>query len=134
MSSAPMIRSAGLLLLALCLSLSVQAKPPVRPAIEQERIDYLITSIANLHDAVFIRNGVEYGATRAADHLRSKLSYAGKKVQTANDFIDQCATGSWLSHINYSIRFRDGHALESAVFLRDRLREFDANWARHLHR
>lgn len=123
----------ALLLLALGLALPVSAQPHPRPALEQEKIDYLIASVATLQDAVFIRNGSEYDAQRAADHLREKLAYADGRVETANDFIDLCATASWLSHRSYTIRFHDGHVMESAVYLRSRLRDFDAERWNRMH-
>lgn len=92
---------------------------------EQEKIDYLISSIAQLKGATFIRNGSEYDAGKAAGHLRKKLDYAGEKISTAHDFIDNCATASWLSHRKYRIRFRDGRMQDSASYLYGRLREYE---------
>jgi hypothetical protein len=97
--------------------------------IEQQKIDYLIESVATLQDATFIRNGTEYNAERAAEHLRLKLRYAGDRVKTAEDFIVNCGTGSSMSGTPYEIRFRDGHTIESAVFLRRRLVEYEARAA-----
>ncbi len=88
---------------------------------EQRKIEYLISSIAELGDARFIRNGSEYDAKAAADHLRQKLRYAGSRVKTAEDFIDFCASVSSLTGIKYSIKFADGRVVESAAFLREKL-------------
>ena len=93
---------------------------------EQGRIAYLINSIAELHDARFIRNGTEYNSTRAADHLRLKLRYAGSRVNTAEDFIVYCATGSSMSGEKYRIRFRDGRIVDTAEFLRGKLAAYAA--------
>lgn len=92
-----------------------------RSAVEQDKIDYLIAAIANLHDARFIRNGNEYDARRAVDHLRLKLRYAGDRVVTAEDFIADCATGSSISGEPYRIKFPDGHIIAVAMFLRGKL-------------
>ncbi len=92
---------------------------------EQEKIDYLIGSIAHLKGATFIRNGSEYDAEKAAGHLRQKLDYAGDKIGTARDFIDNCATESWLSHRKYRIRFSDGHIEDLAAYLYRRLKEYE---------
>lgn len=89
--------------------------------VEQQKIDWLIDSVAALHDARFIRNGQVYDATRAADHLRLKLRFAGARVKTAEDFIDYCATRSSMSGRRYSIRFDDGRTVDAATFLRERL-------------
>jgi hypothetical protein len=92
--------------------------------LERAKIEYLIDSIAQLHDAVFIRNATDYDATQAADHLRLKLRNAGARVRTAEDFITCCATASSTSGEKYRIRFADGHVVENAVFLRQKLAEF----------
>jgi len=92
--------------------------------VEQRKIEYLINSIANLHDARFIRNGSEYDSQRAADHLRVKLHYASGRVNTAEDFIVYCATGSSMTGGAYQIKFADGRIVATAVFLRNRLAEY----------
>lgn len=94
--------------------------------VEQKKIAYLIASVAELHDATFIRNGEEYDAERAAEHLRLKLRYAGGHVRTAEDFIAYCGTGSSMSGAKYQIRFRDGRIVDSAAFLHGKLAEYDA--------
>lgn len=94
--------------------------------VEQQKIDWLIDSVATLHDARFIRNGQAYDATRAADHLRLKLRFAGDRVKTAEDFIDYCATRSSMSGRRYSIRFADGRTVDAATFLRERLAAYPA--------
>jgi len=94
--------------------------------IEQHKIQYLINTIADLKDARFIRNGSEYDAQQAADHLRLKLRYAGDHVKTAEDFILYCATGSSMSGEKYRIKFADGRLVDSATFLRDKLAAYPA--------
>jgi hypothetical protein len=88
---------------------------------EQKKIEYLIQSIATLQNATFVRNGVEYDAPHAADHLRLKLRRAGNRVKTAQDFIVICATTSSASAQKYQIKFQDGHVVEAATYLRDKL-------------
>lgn len=94
--------------------------------IEQQKIQYLISAIADLKDARFLRNGSEYDAQRAANHLRLKLRYAGDRVKTAEDFIAYCATGSSMSGEKYRIKFGDGQLVDSATFLRDKLAAYPA--------
>ena len=53
--------------------------------IEKKKIDFLISSIANLKEAKFIRNGTEHDGIEAAKHLRLKLEKAGTHVRTADD-------------------------------------------------
>jgi hypothetical protein len=97
-----------------------------REPIEDQKIEFLIASVADLHDATFIRNGSEYDAQHAADHMRLKLRYAGNRVGTAEEFITCCATGSSMSGQPYTIKFADGHIVPSADFLHMRLLEFKA--------
>ena len=102
------------------------AARPVPPLSEQVKIQSLIASIEQLQGAVFIRNGSEYDAHKAADHLRLKLKYAGKRVQTADQFISNLATGSSMSGKPYKIRFSDGHTVDSAMYFREQLRRIES--------
>ncbi len=97
-------------------------KPSFAPLSEPVKIEALIISVEQLPGAVFIRNGSEYSADKAADHLRMKLRYAGKRIKTADDFITNLATGSSMSGQPYHIRFADGHTVESAVYFREQLK------------
>jgi Family of unknown function (DUF5329) len=112
--------------LVLVLILLAEATTFARDVHEQQRIDYLIDSLGSLKGAVFIRNGKEYDAPAARDHLRSKLNVAGDRVKTAEQFIKYCATQSSMSHQPYKIRFADGAEKETAVYFGDKLKEFDA--------
>lgn len=92
---------------------------------ESARIEYLLSSIAALPGAQFIRNGSAYDAKAAVEHLRSKLRYAGSRVRTAEDFIRYCASESSVSGQPYEIRFSDGRVMPSADFMRQKLLQFD---------
>jgi hypothetical protein len=94
--------------------------------IEQQKIAYLINSVATLEGATFIRNGTEYDAARAADHMRLKLRFAGSRVKTAEDFITCCGTGSSVSGTKYTIRLHDGRVVDSATYLHGKLAEYEA--------
>jgi hypothetical protein len=125
---------------ALLSSSAVLAKPDLPPPpsaprtgtsvpshlTEAAKIQALISSVEQLKGAVFIRNGVEYDGAKAAEHLRRKLGYAGKRVQTAEQFIDMLATGSSMSGKPYRIRFADGHSVESAVYFHEQLKRLEA--------
>jgi len=97
-----------------------------RDLIEDQKIDFLINSVAEMHDATFIRNGSEYDAQHAADHMRLKLRFAGDQVKTAEDFILCCGTGSSMSGQPYAIKLADGSIVPSADFLHAKLIEFRA--------
>lgn len=96
----------------------------ITPA-ENVRIEYLISVIAALPGAQFIRNGTAYDARSAVDHLRLKLRFAGSRVKNAEDFIRYCASQSSVSGQPYEIRLADGRVVPSAQFLRQKLLEFD---------
>jgi hypothetical protein len=80
----------------------------VRPAAEQEKIDFLLAEVKNSKD-VFIRNGREYAGAKASAHLAMKLRFAGKRVQTATDFVLGVASKSEESGKLYEVRTREGH-------------------------
>jgi uncharacterized short protein YbdD (DUF466 family) len=74
----------------------------------------------------FLRNGGEYDARKAADHLRLKLKTAGDQVKTAEEFIRLCGSKSSVSGEAYRIRFPDGTTLDAEAFFRKRLEAFVA--------
>jgi len=109
------------LLLVAGFSIASMAAPPATD--DTRTIEALIQSVAQLKGAAFIRNGSEYSAVQAADHLRLKWRKAGSRVHTAEQFIDLCATQSSMSGLKYRIRLADGVTVDSADFLRARLIE-----------
>jgi hypothetical protein len=106
---------------------AVAAHAALLPALtEQQKIDALIASVEHLPGAVFIRNGTEYDGAKAADHLRTKRNYAGKRITTAEQFIDKLATASSMTGKPYKIRYADGRTVESAAFFREQLKRLEA--------
>jgi len=75
----------------------------------------------------FIRNGREYNARAASDHLRLKLKFAGSKVKTAEDFIEFCASKSSITGEPYLIRLADGTTVKSEIFFMNKLKAFAAD-------
>src|SRR5207249_5843772 len=78
-----------------------------RPEAEQTKIDWLLAEVGN-SKGVFIRNGKEYDASRAVSHLKTKLLFAGKRVQTVRQFIVGVASHSEETGKPYEIRLPDG--------------------------
>ncbi len=113
-------------------SLAGAAAPPASvsattaPFSEQQKIEILLSEVGRLQGAVFIRNGSEYTAAQAVDHMRYKWKHAGTQVKTAEDFIVLCATKSSMSGLAYRIRFIDGTTMDSAVFLEAQLKRMPA--------
>ena len=89
-------------------------------------IDALIARVAQARGVVFIRNGSDHTAAEAAAHLHRKLAAAHGRITTAEQFIDVLATRSSWTGIAYRVRFADGREVESAVWLRQLLREIRA--------
>lgn len=92
----------------------------------EEKIDKLILFIEK-SNAVFIRNGNEYEAKEAADHLRMKRKKAGNKVKTAKDFIDLIASKSYMSGEAYKMKFKNGSILNTRDMLYNELRKLERN-------
>ncbi|WP_243384409.1 DUF5329 domain-containing protein [Geothrix alkalitolerans] len=96
------------------------------PMPEAQKIEALIQAVAALQGAVFIRNGSEHTPAQAAEHLRLKWRNAGKRVKTAPEFIQYCATGSSMSGKPYEIRLTDGRTVLSRDWLWTELKRMEA--------
>jgi hypothetical protein len=99
---------------------------PAPAMTEAQKIEDLIQDVERLQgQATFVRNGAEYDARTAADHLRLKWKNAGRRVKTAGDFIRGCATGSSISGKPYLIRFKDGREVTSSDWFWTDLKKLD---------
>ncbi|HEX6962719.1 MAG TPA: DUF5329 family protein [Lacipirellula sp.] len=85
---------------------------------EAAQIRQLIAHIRSLEGAVFIRNGEEHTAVEAAEHLQRKWDFAGDKIQTAEQFIDELASKSSTTGEDYLIRLNDGTEIAAGAYLR----------------
>ena len=91
---------------------------------EEQKIEKLITYIEN-SDAKFIRNGSEYLAKEAAEHLRMKRKKAGSKIKTAKDFIDHIASKSYMSGEPYQMKFSNGSVINTRDMLYHELKKIE---------
>jgi hypothetical protein len=114
------MRRVAAALFLIAISVSAPAARPVRPVEEQTKIDFLLGEVRS-SPAIFIRNGREYPARRAASHLLTKLNFAGKRVQTSRQFIVGIASHSEETGKTYEIRWPDGHRQPLAEWLLERL-------------
>lgn len=96
----------------------------VRPVEEQTKIDYLVGEVQR-SSATFLRNGREHTAGRAAAHLARKLRFAGRRVQTARQFITGIASRSEESGKPYEIRWPDGRRQRLNEWLTARLTAYE---------
>lgn len=76
-------------------------------ASENEKIETLLKKIER-SDLIFIRNGLEYRAQDAADHLRDKWNQGRDQIKTYDDFITYIASRSSISGQPYQVKLKDG--------------------------
>ena len=88
---------------------------------EQDKIDALVHAVEMRSDLKFIRLGTVHSSSEAAQMLRTKLRFAGSRVQTADDFIDHVASAT-ASGSPYFVLYPDGKRVPSSVFLREELK------------
>lgn len=96
-----------------------------KPLTEKEKIEALITAIANLKDATFIRNGSDYNAKMAARFLRGKWQAHEKEIKTATDFIDKAASVSSTSGKTYMIRLKGASEIKCSNYLKEELKKLE---------
>ena len=92
---------------------------------ERQKIEALLNSLKSIPGATFVRNGTDYTADQAVDHLKRKLTAAGPRVKTAEGFIVCCASASSISGEPYRIKFPDGRIVNSADYFRAKLNELN---------
>lgn len=113
---------------ALLIALPVFAKDSLS---EAQKIEALLQAV-KVSDVTFIRNGKDYPALEAYEHLQMKLKkaqgswFAPKKDKwTASLFIEKVASRSSMSGDPYLIRSKDGRTVEAKVWLQEKLREMN---------
>ena len=124
-----MVASRRIVLVLTLVLVAFQASAASRPAEEQASIDWLLDQISN-SKATFIRNGKEYDAAKAVSHLKTKLMFAGKRVQTVRQFIAGVASHSEESGKPYEIRMPDGKQSPMAAWLMERLAIYEQGKAK----
>lgn len=92
---------------------------------DEAQIEELISSVAALDNATFVRNGVEYSAVDAAQHLRKKWDAARDEIKSAEQFIESVGSKSSTSGEEYSIKMPDGEIIAAGKFLHERLQEIE---------
>jgi Family of unknown function (DUF5329) len=87
------------------------AGSPEGPA--KDEIDHLLQYVA-ASSCTFVRNGSEYSADKAREHLTDKYRFAGSRISTAEDFIRYLATKSSFSGEAYHVKCGKIDALSGA--------------------
>ena len=85
-------------------------------------IEALLAYVAGLEGAVFLRNGSAHTAAEAAAHLRLKWERQEARIRSAEDFIERCASRSFLTGKPYQIRMPDGKVRDAEGLLREMLK------------
>jgi hypothetical protein len=88
----------------------------------QDEIDHLLKFVGS-SSCSFVRNGTEYPADKAREHLAGKYHFAGSRITTADDFIKYLGTGSSMSGEPYRVKCGNADAL-SATWLGDELARY----------
>ncbi|MDR1607518.1 MAG: DUF5329 family protein [Deltaproteobacteria bacterium] len=95
------------------------------PASELTRVYNFLDLLGQENDLIFIRNGREFKVAKAVAHLKRKLNAVAKRLQTAEEFIDQVASTSSSSGRPYLIRRPGRPNAEAKEFFHELLREAD---------
>lgn len=83
------------------------------PADAKDEIDHLLQYVA-ASSCTFVRNGSEYPADKAREHLADKYRFAAGRISSAEDFIEYLATKSSLSGEPYHVKCGKTDALSGA--------------------
>ena len=115
--------NAPLRTLAFAVALAVATPACAAPdATATREIDHLLSFVAS-SSCKFVRGGSEYDGRKAREHLERKLDYARSKLSTADQFVDNVATGSSLSGEAYKVRCGT-RELTSQAWLRGELETY----------
>ena len=69
----------------------------------QREIDHLLEFVAG-SSCTFVRNGTDYPAQKASEHLAGKFRYAASRITTADGFIRDLASRSSVSGEAYRVK------------------------------
>ena len=92
-------------------------------SVDPKKMIELLLAEVESSGLAFIRNGKEHSPEEAAAHLRRKWRYAGSKIKTPEQFIDNVASKSSTTGKPYLIRLEDGSTVKAGDWLRERLHE-----------
>ncbi|MBP6123748.1 MAG: DUF5329 domain-containing protein [Providencia sp.] len=90
---------------------------------EKIRTEALLTELGKQQNLTFTRNGTEHSAVDAESHLRLKLGKTHKRLQTAEQFIDNVASKSSITGEQYQVKDGQGNIIPANKYLHDLLKE-----------
>jgi hypothetical protein len=85
-------------------------------------IEALLAYVAGLEGAAFLRNGSAHTSAEAAAHLRMKWQRQEERIRSAEDFIERCASRSFLTGKPYQVRLADGKVRAADALLGEKLK------------
>jgi hypothetical protein len=77
-------------------------------------------------DLTFIRNSDRYTSVEAADHMNKKYRHFKEDINTAEEFIDLCASRSLLSGKPYIVINEQGEQVRTSEWLQTELADYRA--------
>jgi hypothetical protein len=115
-------RTRHALLAALASLVLSHASLAADDAAAKNEIDHLLNFVG-ASSCTFVRNGTEYPADKAREHLASKYRFVGARISTADDFIKYLGTGSSMSGEPYHVKCGKADLL-SGAWLSDELARY----------
>ena len=112
-----LLATAAMATLALSQTAGAASESPAKT-----EIDHLLEFVGT-SSCTFVRNGTEYPADKAREHLAGKYKFVGSRIASAEDFIKYLATGSSMSGEPYHVKCGKTDAL-SGAWLADELRRY----------
>jgi len=89
----------------------------------KDEIDHLLYFVST-SKCQYIRNGTNYSAKEAKDHISKKYNYYKDEIKTAEDFIRYSATKSELSGREYKVTCTNRELKNSNEWLLDELHKY----------
>lgn len=90
---------------------------------DRKTIEYLIEYIRE-SNMIFVRNFSKHTSVEAASHILEKYEHFRNDIETAEDFIDLCATESLMTGRDYLVIDQQGDKLRSHDWLMDVLTDY----------
>jgi hypothetical protein len=86
-------------------------------------IEYLLNYVAQ-SEVTFIRNGREYDARKASQHMQRKYKHFKDEINAPEDFIRLAGTKSIMSGKPYKVRLKNGKEALCSEWLSEALKEY----------
>jgi hypothetical protein len=111
-----------------CLALAGFLWPAwAMPPAEEARVERLLRALGQEKELRFLRNGTEYPASKAEEHLRLKFERSRAYLDSAEEFIDRAGARSSVSGEPYLVRPPGREPVPAGSFLHDLLRRIEAS-------